>query len=460
MRGSNALRDMDISYHAHSVSNWKKHEQEGPFIVTGGEGIYIKDQNGKMYIEGLAGLWCTSLGFSNKRLADAAARQLERMPYYPTYFGRTSDTTTELAAKLVGMAPVPMSKVFFCNSGSEANDTAVKLMWYYNNLRGRPEKKKIISRIKGYHGTTIVSGSLTGLPIFQTDFDLPIPRVLHTDCPHLYRFGQKGESEAQFLDRIIGNLESLIEKEGADTIAGMFAEPIMAAGGIIVPPEGYYKRLQEVLKKHDILFLADEVVCGFARTGNMFGSQTFDLKPDFITVAKALSSAYLPIAGLMFSDPVYQVLKEGTAKNAAFGHGFTYSGHPAAAAVAMETLKIYEETDILGHVRSVQDRFQSGLRKLSSHPLVGEVRGMGLIAGLEIVADKKTHAQFDPVGKVGGLWLQHAMNRGLVTRVLGDTIALCPPLIITAKEVDDLVAKTAGALDDTLAQCRKEGLVS
>ncbi len=344
-----------------------------------------------------------------------------------------------------------MSKVFFANSGSEANDTAMKLVWYYHNAIGKPEKKKIISRIRGYHGVTIASASLTGLPNNHRDFDLPIARVLHTDCPGFYRYGLPNETEEAFVDRCVGSLETLIEREGGETIGAFFAKPLMASGGCIVPPAGYYEKIQAVLRRHDILLVADEVICGFGRTGNMFGSETFGMKPDMIAMAKQLSAAYQPISALMINERIYAALVSESAKIGTFAHGFTYGGHPVAAAVALETLKIYEERDIVGHVRRIAPGFQAGLRALARHPLVGEARGTGLIGTLELVSDKATRTPFDPALGVAAYAGRRAQAHGVITRALGDTVNLCPPLIITEAQIEDLLGRIALALDDTQA---------
>jgi len=444
----NSAASRDVAYHLHPYTNFRVLERDGPLIITRGEGVHVYDDAGNKYIEGLAGLWCTSLGFSEQRLIDAATKQLNNLPFYHNFAGRVSDTVIELAAKLVEMAPVPMSKVFFANSGSEATDTAVKLIWYYNNARGRPEKKKIISRMKGYHGVTVAAASMTGLPNNHLDFDLPIQNIMHTVCPHYYRYGEDGESEEDFATRCADSLEQMILEEGPDTVAAFIAEPVMGAGGVIVPPATYFEKIQAVVRKYDMLFVVDEVICGFGRTGNMFGSQTFDLKPDMMTMAKALTSAYLPMSALMISEDVYAAMQTANDKIGIFAHGFTYSGHPVPAAVALETLKIYEERDIVGHVQSVMGRFQDGLRQFSDHALVGEVRGIGLIGALEFVKDKATKEPFSAEEGVATKVMDRALDHGLITRAIGDSIAFSPPLIITTEQVDDLVARLGRTLDD------------
>jgi 4-aminobutyrate--pyruvate transaminase len=456
----NSAASRDKAYYLHPYTNLKTHEDVGPLVIERGEGVHVFDDSGKAYIEGMAGLWCTSLGFGEERLVEAATRQLRKLPFYHAFTHKAHDPGIDLAEALIKIAPVPMSKVFFTNSGSEANDTVVKLVWYYNNALGRPHKKKIIARQKGYHGVTVASASLTGLPHLHRDFDLPIAGILHTDCPHFYRYGEEGETEEEFATRLADQLEQLILAEGPETVAAFIAEPVMGAGGVIVPPATYFDKIQPVLKRYDILFIADEVICGFGRTGSMFGTQTFNLQPDIMTVAKALSSAYLPIAAVMISEPIYQAMVRQSEKIGTFGHGYTYSGHPVSAAVALETLKIYEERDIVSHVRAVSPYLQDGLRRFKDHPLVGEVRGIGLIAGVEIVADKAAKTPFDPKLAIGGHVARFAQEQGLIVRAMGDSIGFSPPLIITSAELDDLVTRFGKALDDALEFTTGQGLAA
>ncbi len=454
----NSPEARDIASQLHGYTNARKLERDGPLVITEGKGIYVYDTAGKEYIEGLAGLWCTSLGFGEERLVQAAAAQMRKLPYYHTFAHKTGLPTVELAERLLEIAPVKMSKIFFANSGSEANDTVIKLVWYYNNALGRPKKKKIISRIKGYHGVTVATASLTGLANNHRDFDLPIKNILHAPCPHYYRFGHDGESEEDFATRMAAELDQMIRDEGPDTVAAFIGEPVMGAGGAITPPRTYWEKIQAVLKQHDVLLIADEVICGFGRTGNMFACQTYGIRPDILSVAKALSSAYLPISAVMISDQVYQGVADNTAKIGTFGHGFTYSGHPVSAAVALETLKIYEERKIVEHVRAVAPALQDGLRRFATHPLVGEVRGVGLVAGVELVADKAGKAPFDPLGKVGAYLADRAQEHGLIIRNLFDSIAFCPPLIITEAQIEDMLARFGQALDETTAWVADEGL--
>ncbi|MGT2473829.1 aspartate aminotransferase family protein [Paraburkholderia steynii] len=445
------LKQNDINHYLHPYTNLSLHREVGPMVIERGEGVYVYDSEGNRYLEGLGGLFCASLGFSESRLADAADRQMRKLPFYHAFGHKSSEPSILLAEKLISMAPVPMSKVFFANSGSEANDTAVKLIWYFNNAIGRPQKKKIISRTRAYHGVTIASASLTGLQNNHRDFDLPIDRILHTDCPHFYRYGLPGESEEQFATRCAESLERLILEEGADTIAAFFAEPIMASGGVIVPPVTYFEKVQAVLKRHDILLVADEVICGFGRTGNMFGSQTFGMQPDMITMAKQLSAGYLPISALMVNERIYRGLVTESEKIGTFGHGFTYSGHPVCAAVALETLNIYEQDGILEHVRAVTPHFQERVAELGRHPLVGEARGAGLLAAVELVADKASREPFAPSEGVAAHAGTRALSHGLITRALGDTVNFCPPLIVTRAQIDEMFDAAKHALDDTLA---------
>jgi 4-aminobutyrate--pyruvate transaminase len=456
----NSAQARDIAYYLHPYTNLATHEKEGPLVITRGEGIYVYDDAGNRYIEGLGGLFCASLGFSEQRLVDAAVRQLRTLPFYHVFGGKSNEPGIELAERLIRLAPVPMSKVFFANSGSEANDSAVKLVWYYHNAIGKPAKKKIISRLRAYHGVTVAAASLTGLPNNHRDFDLPLSGILHTDCPGYYRFGREGESEEAFAARCAESLEALILHEGPETVGAFIAEPVMVSGGCIVPPRTYFERVQEILRKYEVLLIADEVICGFGRTGNMFGTETYRLEPDMMTMAKQLSAAYQPISALMINEKIYRATVRESEKIGTFGHGFTYGGHPVAAAVALETLKIYEDRDILGHVRRIAPRFQSGAQRLGAHPLVGEARGIGLVAGLELVKNKATRETFAPADGVAQQVGTRALAHGVITRGLGDVVNLCPPLIITEGEIDELLARIEHALNDTLAWAIEKRLVA
>ena len=449
----------DIAYQLHPYTNLEAHQKTGSLIIREGKGIYVYDDSGKQYIEGLAGLWSMSLGWNQERLIDAATNAMRKLPFYHQFGAKAHKPGIDLAEKLIEMAPVKMSKAFFANSGSEANDTAIKIIWYYNAARGKPERKKIIARLRGYHGVTLAAASLTGLPHLHKYFGLPIAEVKHTSCPYYYRNGQPGETEEEFSTRLAAELEKLILDEGPETVAAFFAEPIMGAGGVLLPPKGYFEKIQAVLKKYDILFVADEVICGFHRTGNTWGSETYNLKPDILTCAKALSSSYLPISGVMITEPLFQALAKGSADVGNWGHGYTYSGHPVAAAVALETLKMYEDLDIGAHAKRMSPTLQNGLRKFADHPLVGEVRGIGLIGAVELVKNKKTKESFDPKAFVGLYLTKRAQEHGLIIRAMGDHIGFCPPLIIKSDEIESMLSKFGKALDETHAMVKEKGLV-
>ena len=448
----NSRAQRDIAFHVHSQTDLRAHEAQGPHVITQGDGVFVIDEDGNRHLEAMAGLWNVALGFSEARLAKAAADQMAKLPYYHTFYHKTADVTIDLAEKLVGMAPEGLTKAYFVNSGSEANDSAVKLVWYLNHARGRPEKRKIIGRKRGFHGVTGLSASMTGIARMHTDFGLPLPGFLHVTCPHLYRDGLPGETEAAFADRLAAELDALIQAEGPETVAAFVAEPVMGAGGVVVPPAGYFPKIQAVLRKHDVLFIADEVICGLGRTGNMWGSQTFDIQPDLLTSSKALSSGYMPIAAVLMREEIYQEVADHSARLGGFGHGYTGSGHPTACAVALETLKIIEERDLVAHVRQVGPRLLDGLHRFADHPLVGEVRGVGLIAAVELVADKATRAPFPPTRKLGARVQEIAQDERLIVRALGDSIAFTPPLIISAEEIDELLARLSRSLDRTLAE--------
>jgi 4-aminobutyrate---pyruvate transaminase len=453
------LAARDVETLVHPYVNLDRFRETGPLIIERGQGVRVYDTDGKSYIEGMAGLWCTALGYGNEELVEAAATQMRKLSFAHLFTGKSHDPAIELAEKLKEIAPVPISKVFFCNSGSEANDSAVKLVWYFNNALGRPNKKKIVSRLKAYHGVTIAAASLTGLPANHRDFDLPLPGFLHTSCPHHYRFAEAGESEEQFASRLAAELDALIVNEGPDTVAAFFAEPVMGAGGVIVPPRGYFEKIMAVCAKHDVFMLSDEVICGFGRLGTAFGCETLGFKPHAITVAKALSSAYLPIAGVMIPENLYQALLTESRKIGVFGHGFTYGGHPVSAAVALKTIEIYQRDRIFAAAAVKAPQFQARLLALNAHPLVGEARGIGMIGGIELVAEKNSKRSFAPQHGVGARTVQFAEGEGLIVRsVLGDVITLCPPLIISAAEIDELFDRLTRALDKALDWVTKERL--
>lgn len=440
MPGPIDLKAADIAHHFHSNTELKRHLSVGPMVFTRGDGIRVFDDRGNGYIEGVAGLWCAGLGFSERRLADAAFRQMTRLPYYHNFAGRTPDITIRLAERLAALAPAGLTRAMFATSGSEANDTAVKLAWYYHNSVGRPQKKKIIARRLGYHGVTIASGSMTSIAAINGGFDLPVPGFLHAECPHHFRLALSGESEEQFATRLAEDLDGLILAEGPDTVAAFIAEPIMGVGGVIVPPQSYFPKIQAVLRKHDVLLIADEVICAFGRTGEMFGSQSVGMQPDLMTLGKQLTSGYFPLSALLVDERIFAALSLESERRGTFGHGFTYSGHPVGAAVALEVLDIYDERDLIGHARRVGEVLQQRLRSLAAHPLVGEVRGRGMIAALQLVADRDPLRFFDASQGAARKLTAHAQDHGLILRALqNDAVAIAPPLIATEAEIHRIV---------------------
>ena len=427
------------------------------------KGIYVYDKDGNEYIEGLAGLWCTSLGYGNAEVIEAITDQLTKLSFSHTFGGKTHEPIQKLAEKLKAMVPVEDAYFFFGNSGSDANDTHYKMLRYYFNAIGKPEKRKIITRERGYHGVTVAAGSLTSLPANLAHFDAPVEalHILRSDAPHYYT-GRKGnETEAQFVDRIIDNLEQQIIAEDPDTIAAMIVEPITGASGVIVPPEGYYEKLQAVLRKHGILVWADEVICGFGRTGADFGCTTMGIKPDLMTFAKQLSSAYFPISASVIPGWMYKEMVAPSNEVGVFGHGYTYSGHPAACAAALKTLEIYERDNLFSHAAEVGDHMQAQLREIfEGHPLVGEVRGKGLIAALELVSNKTTGASFEK-GAAGAMAQKLCEENGLILRaVAGNAVALCPPLIITKAEVDEMLKRLKTSIDTAYERLKEQGLIA
>jgi 4-aminobutyrate--pyruvate transaminase len=453
-RKPNSAHARDVMFHLHSQTNPQRHAEAGPLIMTRGDGVHVFDSNGKRYLEAMAGLWCTSLGFSEKRLKAAAAAAYDKFGYYHSFNHKTPDNTIDLAEKLAEISPIPDSQAYFATSGSEATETMVKLAWVYHAANGKPGKRKIIARERGFHGSTIVAASMCGLPRMHREFGLPLPGFLHTHCPDAYRNALPGESEEAFVARLAGDLEAMILNEGPDTIAGFIAEPINAGGGIVVPPKGYFAAIEPVLRRHDILVLADEVVCGFGRTGNWFGCQTVSMTPDMMALAKGITSSYFPMSAVLLGRPIQEALAEINKSGEIFGHGFTNSGHPVGAAIALETLAIYHEMDVVAHVRTMSARLRAGLDRIAADSaIVGQVRGEGLMIGVELVADPATRQAFDPAVKAGAMFDAQALENGLVIRPMGDTIGLCPPLIINAAEIDELLglfARTLRQVEDRL----------
>lgn len=441
----------DIAHHFHGYTNARRHQQVGPMIIERGEGIHVFDNAGKRYIEGLSGLWSVGVGFNEPRLVKAIAAQAGKLPFYHNFGHKSHEPAIDLAEQLIAIAPVPMSKVFYTNSGSEANDTVLKMVWYRSNALGKPEKKKVIARNRGYHGVTIASASLTGLPFNHRSFDLPIAGVLHTTAPHYWREGRDGESEEAFATRCAEDLEALILREGPVTIAAFWAEPVMGAGGVVVPPAGYFQKIQSVLDKYDILFVADEVICGFGRTGQMFGSTTYGIRPDVMVMSKQITSSYVPFSAIMMNDRFFDPIADESNKISTFGHGYTAGGHPLGAAVALENLAIIQERDLVSNAREVGAYFRGHLEALMDHPLVGEVRGVGLIAAMEFVEDKVAKTVETP-GRLGGLMNAAMQRNGLISRNMGDAVAFCPPMILTREQADEMLDIIARSLDEVEAE--------
>ncbi|KAL6541773.1 Gamma aminobutyrate transaminase 1, mitochondrial [Orobanche gracilis] len=435
-----------------------------PLVIEKSEGSYVYDINGKRYLDSLAGLLCTALGGSEPRLVDAATRQLKTLPFYHSWRNRTTKPPLDLATELLDMFTAnKMAKVFLTNSGSEANDSQVKLVWYYNNALGRPNKKKFIAHAKSYHGSTLISASLSGLPALHQNFDLPAPFVLHTDCPHYWRSHLPGETEEEFSTRLADNLENLILKEGPETIAAFIVEPVMVAGGVILPPATYFEKasfpfvqnlyriehiIQAIVKKYDILFIADEVVCAFGRTGTMFGCDKYGIKPDLVTLAKALPLVIclLELFLSAWKSMMSYILR--ATYSCVFSHGFTYSGHPVSCAVALETLKIYKERNIVEQIYKIASKFQEGMKTFSNSPIIGEIRGTGLILGTEFTDNKSPNDLFPPEW-VGAYFGAQCEKHGMLVRVFGDIITMSPPFIMTPEEIDELIDIYGKALKDT-----------
>jgi 4-aminobutyrate--pyruvate transaminase len=443
----NSVAGRDIAYFFHPATNARRHEAVGPLIIERGEGVRVYDDQGKDYIEGLAGLWSVAVGFGEERLAKAAYDQMRKLPYYHSFSHKSHPAAIALAERLVKMAPGNLSKAHFTSSGSEANDFVIKLVWYYNNALGRSQKKKFIARQRAYHGVSIASASLTGLPNFQRDFDLPLPFARHVSTPHFWRGAKPGESEEDFAARLAAELEETILREGPDTVAAFIGEPVMGAGGVIPPPKTYWRRVQEVCRRYDVLVVADEVITGFGRTGRMFGSETYDIAPDVLVVSKALTSSYMPLSAVIFSDTIYQAVADNSAKIGVFAHGFTASGHPVATAVALENLDIIEERGLVANAAQLSPHFLERLGAFADHPYVGEARGVGLIGALELVADKQSKAGFAQAGSVGAKLSELCHEEGLIIRAIGEIIAFCPPLMINAGEIDEMFDRFGRALE-------------
>ncbi|GGE96354.1 aspartate aminotransferase family protein [Stappia taiwanensis] len=422
-------------------------------VISSGEGVYISDRDGTRLLDAFAGLYCVNVGYGRSEIAEAIAAQARELAYYHAYVGHGTEASITLAKMVLDRAPANMSKVYFGLGGSDANETNVKLVWYYNNILGRPEKKKIISRWRGYHGSGLMTGSLTGLELFHKKFDLPLAQVLHTEAPDYFRRADLDMSEADFVAHCVAELEALIDREGADTIAAFIGEPMLGTGGIVPPPAGYWPAIQAVLKRHDILLIADEVVTGFGRLGSMFGADHYAIEADIITIAKGLTSAYAPLSGSIIADRVWKVLEQGTDENGPIGHGWTYSAHPIGAAAGVANLKLIDELGLVANAAETGAYFNAEMRTaLGDHAHVGDVRGEGLLCAVEVVEDKASRRFFDPGKKVGAALSAAMLRRGVIARAMpqGDILGFAPPLCLTLEEADTIVAATRDAVTEVL----------
>lgn len=459
------IAEMDRRTVLHPFTYLKDYASGGthPTIVETGKGVRIQDASGREYIDGFAGLYCVNIGYGRTEVAEAIARQAYKLAYYHSYAAHTTEALARLSDRLVRMAPGKMSKVFYGLSGSDANETQAKIVWYYNNLRGKPQKKKIIARERGYHGCSVVSGSMTGLSFYHDHMDLPVSGILRTGVPHFYRGAHPGETEEEFTARRADELEALILAEGPDTVGAFIAEPVLGTGGITPPPAGYWPKIQAVLRRYDVVLIADEVICGFGRTGAMFGSDLYGIEPDLVTVAKGLTSGYAPLSASIVSQKIYDVMEEATARVGSFSHGYTYSGHPISAAAANAVLDIVEREDLAGQSARKGAYLLARLKaEFAQNPIVGEVRGIGMLAALEFVADRGAKASFDPDLKVGARISQAARDRGLIARAMphGDILGFAPPLVMTEAEIDEMVGIAKAAVDSVFVEMNAQGAVA
>ncbi len=455
------LADRDLKHHLHPQTNIVDLLTDGPNIIEAGKGIYIRDARGQQIIDGLAGLWCVNVGYGREELAETMAEAARNLSYFHSFSGMSNPPEILLAEKLSAMAPGTLSRIFFGCSGSDANDTLMKIVWHYNYMKGRPEKKKIIARWSSYHGTSISTASLTGLPTFHAPYNLPIPEVRHTLMPHYFRNAEPGESEADFVVRIVKALDDMIVAEGPETVAAFIAEPVTGAGGVVAPPEGYFEAVQKVLKKYDVLMIADEVICGYGRLGKNFGSEVFNITPDLMSTAKGLTSGYFPLSAAYISEDIWEVLRQGSEKTGNFAHGYTYSGHPIGCAVALKNLEIVAREGLVENARVVGKYFHEKLSEVFlESPHVGEVRGKGLIAGIQLMADAEKKIFFDPKKKIPMRIQKAAYKNGLICRNLPSvtSIALSPPLIVTRADIDEIVGRLKDSFDEVMAALTRDDL--
>ncbi len=447
-KSDGGLEALDKAHVFHPYTSIAQQQERGSRLWAEGKGVFVRDADGREYLDAMAGLWCVAAGYGREEIADAMAEQARRLAYSHGFLANATEPAVRLASRIAALAPPGLEHVFFCNSGSEANDTIVKLVWYYWNLRGRTEKKKIISRHGAYHGVTLAATSLSGLPYMHPLFDAPMPRFLHARKPHLYREGVPGESEAAFAERLVDELDAMIRAEGPETVGAFIGEPLMGAGGVIPPPEGYWEGVQEVLRRHEVLLVADEVICGFGRLGVPFGSQRYGIAPDMMTIAKAVTSAYFPVSGAVVSDRVWETFAKGSEEHGPVAHGHTTSLHPVGAAAALANLDLLEGEGLLSRAKDVGPAFQARLREaVAGHPHVGEVRGEGLIAAVEFVADREARRPFAPERKTGLRFHEALLEEGLICRALGDSLAFCPPLVASEAELGEAVSRFAQGLE-------------
>jgi L-2,4-diaminobutyrate transaminase len=451
---SSSIEDIDRKHVFHPFTALRRHERSGGLMIVRGKDATLWDARGNRYLDAMAGLWCVNVGYGRTEIADAVAAQIQRLSYYHGFSSMATDTPALLAERVLALSPVAMSKVFFGNSGSDANDTQAKLIWFYNNALGRPEKKKLIARERGYHGVTVLSAGLTGLAGLHAGFDLPLPMIRHARAPHRLWEAREGMTDAEFVTLLADDLESLILREGPETVAAFIAEPIQAAGGVIVPPSGYFPAIQAVLRRHDVLMVADEVVCGFGRLGCWFGSEPFQIEPDLITVAKGITSAYYPLSACLVSERIWSVLADGS-QAGVFAHGYTYSAHPVAAAAGLANLDLLESERLVEQAGERGARLQAGLHEaFDDLPIVGEVRGRGLLGAVEFVERRAPLRAFEPSRGIGARVAARCLERGLITRALpaSDTIGFSPPFVVTEDELDEMIRLAREAVDEVATE--------
>ncbi len=447
-----SLKAKDQRYILPHYVNIAKRQAEGADVIDHGDRVYVLDEDGKKFLDASSGMWAASLGFNEIGPAEAAIEQLRKMPFYHYGLNKTHEPAIRLAEKLCSMVPLPDAKVHFATTGSEANDFLIKFIWFRNNARGLPQKTKVLSHTNAWHGSTIAACSMSGISRCHQGYNLPLPGFLHLTEPHYFRNHHDGESEADFVDRLCCELEERIAAEGADTIAAMIAEPVGGASGVVMAPDGYYARIQEILKRNDILFIADEVITGFGRTGKMFGSEIMGIKPDAMTFAKGFSSSYIPISAIVMGKELYDGIALGNEKFGFFAHGSTFAGHPVGCAAALRTLEIIEERNLLEHICESGEYLGEKMRRYESHPLVGEIRGTGLMWALEMVADKESRRLLKYTGASANRLAVNCEKKGLILRNLanGDSVALAPPLIINKQEIDDIFDRFDSAFQSTI----------